>query len=285
MRPRRWWAAGLLGLLWVGLGQVYVGKAARGIGGFFLVLALSLGAFALLTWGPFPRLALVLFALPAGLSLYLWADAILVAHRSGGSYRRKRYNRWYVYLVLALLAQILGTRVVGFWQAHVSQTFWIPGASMEPTILEGDRLVVDKRSYRFREPGRGDLVVFVAPESESALVLKRVVGLPGERLEIRDKELFLNGRRQPEPYVVHSDPITYGASFGGQGRQRDQVAMTVPPGQYVLLGDNRDASYDSRFYGPIRRESLQGGGRVVIYWSRDPGSGRVRWERIGRVVE
>ena len=280
MRPRRWWAAGLLGLLWVGLGQVYVGKAARGIGGFFLVLALSLGAFALLTWGPFPRLALVLFALPAGLSLYLWADAILVAHRSGGSYRRKRYNRWYVYLVLALLAQILGTRVVGFWQAHVSQTFWIPGASMEPTILEGDRLVVDKRSYRFREPGRGDLVVFVAPESKSALVLKRVNAAFAEG-QFSSVLAGLVDR----PVIAVPTSVGYGASFGGQGRQRDQVAMTVPPGQYVLLGDNRDASYDSRFYGPIRRESLQGGGRVVIYWSRDPGSGRVRWERIGRVVE
>lgn len=283
--PRRWWIAGLLGLINPGLGQVYVGKAARGIGGYFLGLALILLCGALLMWGPSPRLALAFFVLPAGLFLYLWLDAVLAARRLGSGYRLKRYNRWYVYLACAILAQWMAPQIVGLWSTHFARSFQIPTASMEPTLLRGDHLYVDARQYRTGDPGRGDLAVFASPERPDVLMLSRVVGLPGDRLEIRNKELFLNEQRQPEPYVVHNDPKVYGDQESGPGRQRDQATVAVPPGHYFLLGDNRDASYDSRFYGPVERESILLGGRIVIYWSRDPETGTVRWERIGKIVE
>lgn len=283
--PRRWWLAGLLGLLTPGFGQLYVGKAAKGLAGLFLLLAMALLLGALLVWGPWPRLALALLLVPAGLFVYLLVDAVVTARRSR-EYRLKWYNRWYIYLLAFLAAQWIAGAVLGTWTSDFAQTFHIPTSSLEPTILPGDHLYIDKRAYRSRDPERGDLVVHDSTENPGVLMLKRVVGLPGERLEIREKRLFINGRLQSEPYVQHRDSMVYGASsFQEHGRLRDNQTVTVPEGSYFLLGDNRDFSYDSRFHGAIPRESILGGGRLVVYWSRDPDSGDVRWERIGKVLE
>lgn len=285
-KPRRWWIAGLLGLATIGLGHVYVGRSARGIAGFAAVLALFLLAGALLVWGPAPRLALALFLVPLGLILYLWIEAMVTARRSGVDYRLKWYNRWYVYPVLFYMARATEAGVLMIWSAGFAQSFYIPSANMEPTLLVGDYLYLDKRAYRSREPERGEMVVFISPENPEINVLNRVVGLPGDRLEIRDKQLFINGKRQNEAYAVHNDPVTYSSSsVSEQGRQRDQASVVMPPGQYFLMGDNRDASYDSRFFGPVPRESIVGGGRIVLYWSRVPETGPVRWDRIGRVLD
>lgn len=283
--PRRWWLAGLLGLFTVGLGHVYVGKAAKGIVGFVLRHGLSLLAGAALVWGPWPRLALCLFLLPLGVYVYFLIDAMVTARRSR-EYRLKRYNRWYVYLLVFLAAYGITSLTAVLVRSDFAQSFHMPSNSLEPTILPGDHFTVDKTAYRSRDPERGDLVMFESIEQPGVLILKRIVGLPGERLEFRDKRLFIDGKLHSEPYVEHRDPTIFPAlSLSEQMRLRDNQTATVPEGSYFLLGDNRDMSYDSRFFGAVPRESILGGGRMVVYWSRDPNSGDVRWERIGKVLE
>lgn len=283
--PRRWWLAGFLGLAMVGLGQIYVGKAAKGIASFFLLLVMILLILAALAWSPWPRLALVGSVFPLGLGIYLLVDAVLTARRSR-DYRLKWYNRWYIYPLAFLAARLILIAVLGTWSSNFAQTFYMPSNSLEPTILLGDHFTIDKRAYRSRDPERGDLVMFESLEEPDVLIIKRVVGLPGERVEIRDKRLFINGKPHSEPYAEHGDPMVYGASvLNEQMRLRDNQTVTVPEASYFLLGDNRDFSYDSRFHGAIPRENILGGGRMVVYWSRDTETGEVRWERIGKVLE
>jgi signal peptidase I len=148
---------------------------------------------------------------------------------------------------------------------------------MEPAIQVDDRLVADMRVWNRREPQRGDLVIHRGPGRAESFLLRRVIGLPGESIEIRDKRVYVNGEPIEEPWATYSDPRTYSDSRFSppQVRTRDQYGpLVVPDGSLFLLGDNRDNSYDSRFQGPIDR-SLLIGRPLYIYWSRDR-------ERIGR---
>jgi len=173
---------------------------------------------------------------------------------------------------------------------------WVPTGSMNPTILEGDLIYVDKIAYDLRfpltlhrlakwsDPARGDIVVCFSPDDGTRLV-KRVIGLPGDTVEMKDNTLFLNG--EPVPYTK-ADP-TYAASLPPDLRQRSILAtedldgsahavmsipsiramrsfgpVTVPPGSYFVMGDNRDNSRDSRFFGFVDREQIVGRAKAVI---------------------
>jgi signal peptidase I len=177
----------------------------------------------------------------------------------------------------ALLVAGLFLLFVNSW---VFRTFFIPSGSMESTLLVGDHLVVDRYIYGpaptalerailpAREPRRGDLVVFRSVERPQEDLIKRLIGLPGDVVATRDKQLILNGKRVNEPYVVHRDSQVGGVdSFNPRHVQRDQFGpYTVPPGHVFVMGDNRDESYDSRFWGPLPRTYLKGRASV-IYWS------------------
>jgi len=145
-------------------------------------------------------------------------------------------------LLCVLLAVLL--------RAYVAEPFAIPSESMEPTLRPGDHVLVEKLSYRFGAPERGDLVVFRAP-GEGALAVKRIVGLAGDRVAIEDGFLAVNGRLQREPYVDHGqvDSVYFGP-------------VVVPRGDVFVLGDNRADSHDSRDYGGVPRRSLIG--RVLV---------------------
>jgi signal peptidase I len=145
-------------------------------------------------------------------------------------------------LLLLLLA--LGLR------AYVAEPFAIPSESMAPTLRPGDHVLVEKLSYRFGSPRRGDLVVFRAPDGGS-LAVKRIVGLAGDRVAIEDGVLAVNGRLQKESYVDQSqvDSVYFGP-------------VVVPRGDVFVLGDNRADSHDSRDYGAVPRRSLIG--RVLV---------------------
>jgi signal peptidase I len=188
----------------------------------------------------------------------------------------------------------------------------VPTPSMEKTVLVGDHLLVNKfifaphrggpleRLLPFRPIRRGDVFVFKYPEDPERDFVKRVVGLPGDVVSIRDKELFVNEARQSEPRIFHSDdhvraddpllPAAY--------RTRDQLPPTrVPRGAFFAMGDNRDDSHDSRFWGPVPAENVKGR-PILIYWSLPPEGeapgglvrrflalfGRTRWERTLRHV-
>ena len=191
-------------------------------------------------------------------------------------------------IVAAVLALIIRTFFV--------QAFKIPSSSMEDTLLIGDHLLVSKFIYGLqvpfidkpvlsvRDPERGDVIVFEFPEDKDKSYfqrrdfIKRVIGLPGDKIEIRSKSVYVNGERYLTPEAVYKDGnLTAGP--------RDNMPLvTVPEHEYFVMGDNRDRSYDSRFWGFVDRSVIKG--RAFIkYWSWNSETFRPRWDRIGRMIE
>jgi signal peptidase I len=163
--------------------------------------------------------------------------------RQGGSVWRE-----YVSLVAAALA------VAALLVTFVGQPFVVEGSSMEPSLQQGERLVVSKVAYRFGRPSRGDIVVFRSPFDRRVRFIKRVVGLPGETIAIRDGQVWIDGRSLSEEYLTD-------VTLGEFGPER------VPPGRLFLLGDNRSNSRDSRYpeVGFISVRELVGKA-VAVYW-------------------
>jgi len=151
-------------------------------------------------------------------------------------------------LAIALVVA-LGLR---FW---VLEPRYIPSSSMEPTLQIGDRIAVEKLSYRWREPQRGDVVVFYPPgeTDRQRAYIKRIVGLPGDRLQIQNGQVYANGVPLPEPYIA--EPLDY-ALVKPDGEEA--ATLTVPPGSYWVMGDNRNNSNDSHVWGYLPRRNLIG---------------------------
>lgn len=275
--------AGLLGIPLAGLGQIYNGQARKGLLGYVSFLLVFFAAAVLVTTPLPPWTVLLAMLLAILLRLALIFEGMVVARRLGATFTPRRYNRWPVYVGALVLMYLLQFGVSRLQQAYLAQTFHIPSGSLEPTILIGDQVWIDKLRYRFRDPQRWDWAVFLSPEDPKITLIKRIVGIPGDRIEIRDKQLLLNGERQEEPYVIHTaGPAPDNPIF----KERDNFGpYQVPAGHYFLLGDNRDNSYDCRFFGPVPRSSILGGGKVVRYWSLNPQTGEIRWDRIGDLVQ
>jgi len=272
-RDRVAWLSGLLGFAQPGLGHLYAGRLRRGAVLYLLVELVFIAAFTIPIALPQPRLAFIA-AVTMILAARLFAarDAARAARQAEKPYRLRWYNRWFGWLPLLLLlaffdpAILIVPRMIGLYT--------VTTPSMQPTLVPGDRVFVNKMAYWRRDPKRGDVVAYAPPQYPGVIYAHRVVGLPGERIDFKADDVLINGIRLREEY----------AYFGGP----DQVPFPLPtitlsPFQFFMLGDNRHNSGDSRFSGPVRRDALVG--RVEsIYWSRDRG-GAIRWERTGRRVE
>jgi signal peptidase I len=210
--------------------------------------------------------------------------------------KQKTKKPWYreyseALIVAAILALIIRTFVV--------QAFKIPSGSMEDTLLIGDHLLVNKFIYgmqvpfsdtRFlslRHPERGDIIVFEFPDDEDKSYfkrrdfIKRVIGTPGDTVEVRDKKVYVNGELYRIPQEVHKDPGLQPPNYG----PRDFTGpVKVPPGQYFVMGDNRDHSYDSRFWGFVEESKIKGLA-FIKYWSWDREENWPRWARIGHLIK
>ncbi|HEV8630771.1 MAG TPA: signal peptidase I [Thermoanaerobaculia bacterium] len=182
---------------------------------------------------------------------------------------------WREYLEALLVAGLF----LGFTNTFVLKTFYIPSGSMEKTLLVGDHLIVNRYVFGGRDgggwlpsraPHRGDVVVFRSPEDPSIDLVKRLIGLPGDRIEMRQKQLLVNGRPvEDATYAVHGDTRLGSErnAYNYQLYRRDNFGpLTVPPGRYFFLGDNRDFSYDSRYWGAVPRHYIKGRA-FLIYWS------------------
>jgi len=198
---------------------------------------------------------------------------------------------WREYVEAIIIAVVLAL----FIRTFVVQAFKIPSGSMVPTLTIGDHILVTKFLYdikipfwdmiliKFSPPQRGDIIVFKFPEDESKDFIKRVIGLPGDTVEVRNKRVWVNGELLVENYIQHVDP----AILPHQAQPRDNLgSITIPADSYFVMGDNRDQSLDSRFWGYVRLEKIKGKA-FLIYWSWD-GRGTlsnwVRWGRIGKVI-
>jgi signal peptidase I len=175
--------------------------------------------------------------------------------------------------IVVVAAAVLAALVI---KTFVLQAFFIPSASMEPTLrggngLPGDRVLVDKVSYRFRDIGRGDIVVFHAPpdfpDPTIDDLIKRVIGLPGDEIVFQDGKVKVNGELIPEPYIGPNKP-TLPAPEGAGSYDHSCVAedpCKVPAGHLWVMGDNRTDSEDSRYVGPIAEELVVGRAFVLVW--------------------
>ena len=167
---------------------------------------------------------------------------------------RDKWENWIKPLLIAAVIAIgIRTFIVGPYK--------IPTGSMRPVLMEGDRIFVDKISYRFREPKRGEIIVFKFPQDRKKDYVKRLVGLGGEGLEIREGQIYVNGGRIESP-AIFNDRFYYNRDDWDYGK-RGQV-VSIPEGHFFVLGDNSAASSDSRNWGFVPRKDLVG--RAVLIW-------------------
>jgi signal peptidase I len=180
-----------------------------------------------------------------------------------------------------------------FIRTFVVQAFKIPSGSMKNTLLIGDHILVNKFIYGIKfpfikypmipvsTPERNDIVVFQFPEDPEKDFIKRVVGLPGDIVECRDKVLFVNGQKVDTSFAVFNDQHVLPGSY----QPRDNFGpVKIPDKSLFVMGDNRDESYDSRFWGVFDMAALKGKA-FMIYWSWDRNDFGVRWRRIGRLLK
>jgi len=166
---------------------------------------------------------------------------------------KREIREWVESIVVAVvLALIIRTFVV--------QAFKIPTGSMRTTLLEGDRILVNKFIYRFKEPGRGDIVVFRYPEDMKKDFIKRLIAFGGEELEIKDGEIYINGKMVEEPFSIRQVYYYNHSPYGDTGQK-----IKVPEGAYYMLGDNSGSSRDSRYWGFVPRKNLIGKA-MFLYW-------------------
>ncbi len=213
------------------------------------------------------------------------------------------------------LASLAGVLVTGlFIITFVLQAFEIPSSSMENTLLVGDHVFVNRVQFSpathwvgpivpYRQIHRGDIVVFLSPAEPDLYVVKRIIGIPGDRLHLRDGVVFRNGEKLNEPYVIHSTSDPY----GGYNPYRDNFPavpppdcsnvtsewkltmplhiengeIVVPPDSYFGMGDNRDVSLDSRYWGFIPKENVIGR-PMFIYWSFETPADQYQQKEMGQ---
>jgi signal peptidase I len=204
--------------------------------------------------------------------------------------RRKSVVREYVeaIAIAILLALVIRTLIV--------QAFTIPSGSMMDTLLVGDYILVNKflfgpevplTDYRLpalRVPDRGDIIVFKYPQDEKRDFIKRIVATPGETVQVRGQQVLINGQLLDEPYV-RPNPTALGhtGSPGFCGYAYACEPLVVPADSYFVMGDNRDNSQDSRYWGFVKRDKVKGKA-FLIYWSWDSDRHWLRWWRLGRYI-
>jgi signal peptidase I len=224
--------------------------------------------------------------------------------------KRSFYKEWVEPFLIAAVVAL-------FIRQFAVEAFKIPSGSMIPTLDIGDHLLVNKfiygpripftdsRIFIWKEPKRGDVIVFKYPENEDKNFIKRVVGLPGDKIEIINGKLFINdepvsiapggtsdGKQEGSGYPYYDKPKLYDEQLGTVKHEiqylRDQSGYNfgpkiVPVDSVFVMGDNRDNSQDSRVWGFVKRNKILGRA-LVIYWSWDGSDRWVRWERIGSLI-
>jgi signal peptidase I len=253
----------LLSIVLPGLGHVYNGRLLQGIllffGWWLVLIVLGFSGLVFSLWG------LICFIVAGIVCQILIAThaAIEAAHLK--VVPLKWYNKWYIYVCTILLVNHALAAAIPLAQRHLvgARGFRMTSSPMVPALEEGDHFIAKLEKYGDRLPRRGDIIVFPYPEDRSKNFVERVIGLPGERLEIRDKAVFINDKRLQDPWGVHESNVTFPIA------PRDNFGpVEVPEGEVFVLGDNRDFSRDSRFWGYVRIKDIEGKA-IFIYWSND----------------
>ncbi len=253
----------VLSFLTSGLGQLYNGQLRKAV----LLYILGLLIVVLL---PFSSLffslrgMVCLFAIVIGYMIFVMIDAAITARRLH-TIKAKKYNKWYFYILIILINAFLINSLLAPFMILPIKAYKLPAASMTPTLMIGDRVIVNKTYYTDKKPHRGDVVIFPEPSDPRKDFIKRVIGLPGETIEILGKKVYINGQPLEEPYIMGAPERGLPA---GMAATEKFGPVTVPDGKLFVLGDNRDNSLDSRHFGFVDIAALKGKA-LYIYWAKD----------------
>ena len=276
---RSLWLAAALSIVSVGLGHMYSGKLKRGI--LIAVFSLILGnlVYATILFWDFSPLNILL---PITIALGFWAllviDAWRTARNQSEEFECRSYNGIWHYLLYFLIFFVItwfGLPVIGRYQS-----FKMPAASMENTLFSGEMFMARLTSNETNMPSRGEILIFLFPVDGTTKFLKRCIGVPGDTIEILDKQLFVNGDPASDPPTVkYIDTKVNGQQLiqprrpGGLDSRDNFGPYVVPINYYFMMGDSRDNSFDSRYWGPVHKESIIARPHR-IYYSKN-------WKRIG----
>jgi signal peptidase I len=285
-KPRRPWIAALLTFLMTGLGHLYAGSPKRGLilFGIWSFWALLCSVILLAV----PNIFIIIIFLIGGLAIFVFCvvDAFSIAKRRKENYEPAKFNRWFVYagyfVILSLISALLSAGVK-------TNAFNITSGSMEPVLLVGDSILVNEVIYGVKlpllkktiipvtDPKRNDIVVFIYPENRSMSLIKRVIGVAGDKIEIVNKKIFINDKEYKDSYGVFKDSNVLPQSV----EPRDNFGpVTVPDNSIFVMGDNRDESLDSRYWGFVDLQDVEGKA-FIIYWSWNSDLHKPRWGRFG----
>lgn len=276
-----------------GGGQALVGRLPRAVG--IALASAAVAGLAIASFAKLPGAIGVWMALAIAIVWRSWSASD--AYRISGSVRAGISRQRLPGVLLAFFAVVATvdgtTYSVG--RQMLGGAWRLPSGSMGPALLAGDYVIAPPLRG---EPRRGAIVAFASPTDSSQLFIKRILGGPGDTIEMKGRQLLLNGRVLPEAYAHYAEPdidpsadefawqTAYLAKPIADYRPSRSTwgPLVVPAGDYFVLGDDRDNSFDSRYFGFIRRRAIRGL-PTRIYFSRDGDSGRIRWTRIGAAVQ
>ena len=283
---RRPWLAVMLSLIVPGLGHLYCGKIVRG-----LALAFLFGLFGSTIWAAIVYLSplqAVFFIILLLAYFAIWLipaiDSYLIARHTRSDYELRDYNRFIVYVLWAVISTASSTIGALHFREKFLEAFRVPVASNYPTIVPDDRILANKLAYKNSDPQRGDLVVFINPEDRRTRYIKRIVAVAGDTVEIKNSELYINGRKlqrrqlpdfnldrirveiqgellKGDVYEEMNGNAKYNiflAQPPHDNTSADFTMITVPKHHCFVLGDNRNLSVDSRNFGPVLLATIIG---------------------------
>ncbi len=256
LKKRKRILAFLFSLVTPGLGQIYNGQLKKGISyliGFLLAYIL----FSFLLFNFYGMIFYIIIML--GLFGFILIDAFRGANELE-AVPLKPYNKWYIYLIIFLLSSMV-IRPLLAWtiRNNIARAYKIPSSTMEPTLLVGDHLIADMRIYKSEKPKRGDVIIFEFPKDPSKDFIKRVIAIAGEKVEIVANRVHIDDK-------VIDDP--WGHFSLSRSSIQDYGPVKVPQDCLFVLGDNRDNSQDSRFFGFINVNKVKGKA-LYIYWAKN----------------
>ena len=246
----------LLSLVTPGLGQIYNGQFKKGI----IYLIGFLLAYILFSFLLFKFYGMIFYLIiMLGFFVFILIDALRGANKLK-AIQLKPFNKWYVYLIIFLLSSVVIRPLLGLTiKSNIARAYKIPSSGMDPTILVGDHLIADMKIYKSEKPKRGDIIIFKFPKDPSKDFIKRVIGTEGEKVTIIHNKIYINEKLIDDPWGHFTIPRSSIEDYG---------PVKVPEGSFFVMGDNRDNSQDSRFWGFVDIKKVKGKA-LYLYWAKN----------------